>query len=286
MVNGFLGTLIALERAVGLGRRWAFAAPALSAVGTLLLTARAPAPAGQLLTAAVVTIAGERLELARMARPGPRAARAFGLAFALVVAGLLLSAWRLPAGVAASGLGLAALGGWLWRFDVAWRTRRLPGLPRYAAVSLLAGYGWLVAGGLLWAAWSGRFGAGVHYDAMLHAVLLGFVISMIFAHAPMMLPAVAGLPVGFTPALYLPLGLLHLSVAARVAADVAGAAALRQWSGLANTAAILLFLAIMARAVAAARGSRGRSPLGASVPLPHPLAPRAQDPRKVKRRPA
>ena len=37
MVSGFLGTLISLERAVGLGYRWAFAVPALTGVGALLL---------------------------------------------------------------------------------------------------------------------------------------------------------------------------------------------------------------------------------------------------------
>lgn len=37
MIGGFVGTLIGLERAVGLATSWAYIAPALTAVGSLLL---------------------------------------------------------------------------------------------------------------------------------------------------------------------------------------------------------------------------------------------------------
>src|SRR5581483_6277980 len=37
MISGFLGTLISLERAVALGRSWAYAAPVLSSVGFVAL---------------------------------------------------------------------------------------------------------------------------------------------------------------------------------------------------------------------------------------------------------
>ena len=42
MISGFLGTLISLERAVAIGRYWAYGAPALSALGALALFAGAP----------------------------------------------------------------------------------------------------------------------------------------------------------------------------------------------------------------------------------------------------
>ena len=49
MVCGFLGTLIGLERAVGTGKRWAYAGPALTAAGALLALAGVPAPLPALL---------------------------------------------------------------------------------------------------------------------------------------------------------------------------------------------------------------------------------------------
>jgi hypothetical protein len=44
MVCGFLGTLIGVERAVALGVFWPYAAPLLTAVGTLALLTGLPAP--------------------------------------------------------------------------------------------------------------------------------------------------------------------------------------------------------------------------------------------------
>ncbi len=49
MVCGFLGTLIGLERAVGTGMKWAYAGPALTALGAALALAGVPAPVGPLL---------------------------------------------------------------------------------------------------------------------------------------------------------------------------------------------------------------------------------------------
>ena len=48
MICGFMGTLIGLERAVGMGKRWALAAPALSALGTLLILLPIPIFVGAL----------------------------------------------------------------------------------------------------------------------------------------------------------------------------------------------------------------------------------------------
>ena len=49
MVCGFLGTLISLERAVGLGARWGYAAPVFTASGTLAVVFGPAGRAGPLL---------------------------------------------------------------------------------------------------------------------------------------------------------------------------------------------------------------------------------------------
>ena len=43
MISGFLGTVISLERAVAIGRWWAYTAPVLSAIGAVALIVGAPA---------------------------------------------------------------------------------------------------------------------------------------------------------------------------------------------------------------------------------------------------
>jgi hypothetical protein len=202
----------------------------------------------------VLTIAGERLELARVLRLRPAARAAFLLANLLFLAGLVLGLGRFDAGARLAGLGLVALAGWLLAFDIARRTVRQHGLTRFMALCLLPGYFWLLVGGVLWLAYGGGKSAGPIYDAMLHAIFLGFVFSMIFGHAPIILPAVLGVTLPFLPIFYLHLALLHLSLLLRLAGDLLLIHPVRQWGGLLNALALLLFLATTAIAL-----RRGRS---------------------------
>jgi len=201
----------------------------------------------------VLTIAAERLELSRLA-PTPRWAVAalVALAMAMAVAvGVGLA--DVTAASRAFGGALALVGLWQLRFDLARRTIRRPGLPRYVAAGVLSGAAWLVVAGALLAA-APLPPAGSRYDAALHAVLVGYVLSMVFAHAPIVLPAVARLELPFHPALYAPLALLHLGLAIRVAGDLLPEIALRRSGAVLNALALLLFAA----AVAWSRRRRGR----------------------------
>ena len=83
---------------------------------------------------------------------------------------------------------------------------------------------------------------------MLHAVFVGFVFAMIFAHAPIILPAILGQTTSpYQPALYVPLILLHASLLLRVVGDLMGWWTGRQWGGLLNALAVLLFLIALVR---------------------------------------
>jgi len=194
----------------------------------------------------VLTIVGERLELARVLLWGPRARRLYRVAVAALVAGLLLSlapaGALFDAGVRVGGAGLVMLAAWLGRYDVAGRTIRRGGLTRFIAACLLPGYVWLGIGGFLWLWFGGSVLAGPIYDAMIHTLFLGFVFSMIFGHAPVILPAVLHVAVPYRPIFYGHLLLLHLSLVVRVAGDLTLQPALRRWGGLFNVVAILLFL--------------------------------------------
>ena len=95
----------------------------------------------------------------------------------------------------------------------------------------------------------GGVAAGPRYDALLHAIFLGFVFSIIFGHAPIILPAVLGVPLAYHPAVHLHLVLLHLSLLLRVGGDLAGWWAGRQWGGLLNAVVLLMFLGNTVRAL-------------------------------------
>ncbi len=313
MVLGFVGTLIAVERAVALGRPVGYAAPAaLGAGALLLLRARTEDLGAALLVAGtaglcllyvplwrrqrddavlvsalgavlalggavlwrggadmlavvpwlagfvVLTIGGERLELARLSMPPSAAIWLVGTAFALSLAVAAATLWPSP-GLVLLGATLLALTGWLAHNDVARRTVNGSGLPRFAAACMLAGQCWLAVAGVTLLV-AGDVTGDRAYDAVLHAVFLGFTIAMIMAHAPTILPAVTRHPLPYHPAMYLPWLLLQLSLLLRVGpGDGLGLAWAREAGGVGNAVALLLFFAVvLGSAVSARRTTRAR----------------------------
>jgi len=90
--------------------------------------------------------------------------------------------------------------------------------------------------------------------AAIHAVALGFVLSMVFGHAPIILPAVTGLRVRFSAAAYIPLALLHLSLLLRIAADFGDWVEVRALSGPVTVAALAGYAGVLIAARSARRG--------------------------------
>jgi hypothetical protein len=303
MVAGFLGTLIAVERAVALKQRWTYLGPLSTATGSALLLAGYDSLAGPLLIGLgslhllvvfvvivrrhpalytltmaggaacwlagnllwlvgwpiyrfvfwwagflVLTIAGERLELGRLVGMTRRRELCFLGGAVAFATGLAVTLVAQDAGTRLAGIGLLGMTAWLLRYDIARRTVRKAGLPRFAAISLLSGYLWLGLAGLLSLVYGAVF-AGPRYDAVLHSIFLGFVFSMIFAHAPIIFPAVLNLPVKFHPVFYLHLALLHGSLLVRIGGDFLGFYPARLWGGLLNGVALLVFIGVTAGVV-------------------------------------
>lgn len=313
LASGFMGTLISLERAVGIGKRWVYAAPLLTVCGALWIAVGAAGWLGSLLlvlgsfvlVAAVVTIlrlhlalfssvialgsvlwlvgntlwlagwvvpqvvlwwagfliltvVGERLELSRMLRLSSLAHWLFALGVVIFLAGVVAATVRFDMGVRLAGIGLIVLSLWLLRYDIARRRLKAEKQARFIAFTLLSGYGWLGIGGLLALLHDGSM-AGLRYDALLHALFLGFVMTMIFAHAPIIFPAVLGMPIHFTTWFYGHVVLLHLSLVLRLTGDLWLWLPGRQWGGLLNGAAILVFLLSTVLSCLLWRGSSSRS---------------------------
>lgn len=299
MISGFLGTLITLERAVAIQKKWMYLPPLLAGLGWLAALLWPLPPLGAiLLTLAslggigiliemtrretalhtvtmllgmaawlagnlfwlfgrpifqvvffwqaflVLTIAGERLELSRVLRPSRQSRVWFGGIVLVYLASIVLAIFNLQIAARLNGAALLLLALWSLGNDIAWHNlkHRIP-LTRYIAWCLALGLAWLGIGGALSLGFGAQV-AGPRYDAVLHAVFVGFVISMIFGHAPIIFPAILGVPINFQPAFYVQLILLHASLVLRVVADYANLHLLRMWGGLLNEVAILLFLAL------------------------------------------
>jgi hypothetical protein len=200
--------------------------------------------AGWWLLFLLLTIAGERLELSRLVNVSRHANIAFLVAIALIVIGVARG--ELAASAPFTGFGLLACTAWLLIHDIARRTVRLSGQTRFSAICMLAGYAWLGIVGICLLVVPA--GATFAYDLAVHGIALGFVLSMVFGHALIILPAVTGLFVRYHPALYLPLALLHGSVALRVVADLLEWIGLRAASGPLTIVALVLFAATVAAA--------------------------------------
>lgn len=313
MVVGFVGTVIAVERAVAVGRLPAFAAPALSAAAGVALIAGAPselaaglatfaalaysatiaallsrqrsAPLVMMLAGGLclaiagvvwwdggslrrvvlwwmaflaLTVGAERLEIVRFQRFTRLDAAAGAGILALVLLGPAIAQTDLEAGTRVLGVGLAVGPLWLVRRDIALRNVRTDGLARFAAAGVLTASAWLVAAGILLATQGVQ--GGLEYDAVVHAFFIGFVFGAIIAHEPIIAPAVTGLRFAYTPLLYIPLVVLSAALLVRIGADFADWSDARRWAGMIQALAILLFLALSAGSVIAARRGEAGAP--------------------------
>lgn len=193
----------------------------------------------------ILTITGERLELSRLVKISSLQKNIFNIIVVSYLIGLvvLLFAWQL--GVRMTSAGVLAFSLWLLRNDIARRTIQQTGLTRFIAVSMLAGYVWLAVSGVIGLLY-GAYPAGPIYDAMLHAIFVGFVFSMIFAHAPIIFPAILGLKITYRSTFYYPLILLHLSLLLRIGGDMLGWDWARLWGGMFNEVAVFAYLVLIA----------------------------------------
>jgi hypothetical protein len=202
----------------------------------------------------VLTIAGERLELSRLLAPRRGSAATFALCILALLAGAYLGPFD-DIGARVLGVAFIALCLWLVRHDVVRITIRRPGQTGFMAACMALGYGWLGVAGLMLAVAPPTV-AAFGYDAMLHAILLGFMLSMVFGHALIILPAVARVRLVYQPALYGPLAILHASVTLRVAGDLCLWPDVRMWSGPLTLVALIGFVATLIWARRSAQGLR------------------------------
>ena len=214
------------------------------------------------LTFLLLTVAGERIQLTRYQKPS-RWAEPWLLTALVVLTAGLATGWIAPrASGTLMGAALFAFAMWLARFDLARRTIRQPGLPRFVAVCLLSGYVWLLVTALLVGAKWPQMG-GLIYDAALHSFFVGFVFSMIFGHAPLIFPAVLGLPVHFRWTSWVPVFVLHASLLMRLTGDLTGLTSGRVWGASGNAIAVGLFLLNMVAGFVFPAG--GRRPASSSI---------------------
>ncbi len=205
----------------------------------------------------ILTIIGERVELSRFLSPTAYRRAAFGLwaaaaAYALLLiegGDYLVAAWAVLMALVALHLVRSELA--LVKAGEASSQR----LHRYLGRHLVVAYLWFFVGLGLTIAWSGSERSVALYDAATHSLAVGFIGTMILAHAPVIVPALLPLRVDQQKISFLPLVLLTAANLMRVGGHALKGAGLSfgndvvGFSGLVVLATFVAFLWSMARSL-------------------------------------
>lgn len=195
----------------------------------------------------VLTIVGERLELARVVFASAAMQTRVLAEVLTYLVGLVATLFVPQFGYPLMGLALAALILDVGSHDIALRTIKTTGLAKFMAASMLAGYFWALVAAGIWIV-RGPVYTGFAYDTSVHALTIGFALSMIMAHAPIIIPAVARRSVPYSPLMWLLLGSLQLGLLVRVLAGARTtfgtdeAVVAWQWGGAIDVYTVLAFV--------------------------------------------
>ncbi|EOZ96816.1 hypothetical protein A33Q_2126 [Indibacter alkaliphilus LW1] len=190
----------------------------------------------------LLTIVGERLELSKFL-PTPQWAKVILLALIFIFfVSLLLPFHGYGALLLGMSMVLAAL--WLFAFDMAKVAAKKVGQFRYIGIGLRFGYIWLGLSGLILSFFSH---SPFHYDLFVHSFFLGFTFSMIWAHAPIILPVVLNIKEKpYHPILWFGWIVFQMSLIGRIVFSALEIQIGRTMFGLINGYSILAMFALMA----------------------------------------
>jgi hypothetical protein len=196
------------------------------------------------------TILGERLDLGRMLPINVKKQAALAIVIVLNLLGIILPFH--PYGSNCFALGLIAMAVWFFLFDISRYSIKIAGQSRYIAIQLMMGYAWLTVSGTWLLAWPFE---PFSYDAALHSFFLGFVLSMIFGHMPIIFPGILRLNIRlYHPSLYFVLVIFQLSLVCRMAGDALLVIPLRKYGALVNGISIvMMFIAVATIIIAGMR---------------------------------
>lgn len=215
----------------------------------------------------VLTIVGERVELARAVFSDIRLESGIlGLSL-LTVLVLPVQAMAPSVGYPLLGLSLSLLLLVMASHDVAKGTFRHGGLPGFMGTCMLSAYAWGLLASLIWMA--APVDSGTYWgDMALHALAVGFIMTMVIAHVCMIVPSVIRRPLPFHPLLWgawalMQVGLLiRLFGAIRLYTPLWKAGNLLNVLGILSMMLIVVYLAARGKQVLASKRYRRRQPEG------------------------
>ena len=218
----------------------------------------------------VLTIVGERVELARAVFSDVRLESGIlGLSL-LAVLMLPVQAMAPSVGYPLLGLSLGLLLLVMASHDVAKGTFRHGGLPGFMGTCMLSAYAWGLLAALIWMA--APLDSSTYWgDMALHALAVGFIMTMVIAHVCMIVPSVIRRPLPFHPLLWGAWALMQVGLLIRLLGAIRLYTPLWKAGNLLNVLGILsmmltvVYLAARGKQVLASKRYRQRQPEGSQA---------------------
>ncbi|MSD90330.1 multicopper oxidase domain-containing protein [Bifidobacterium asteroides] len=218
----------------------------------------------------VLTIVGERVELARAVFSDVRLESGIlGLSL-LAVLMLPVQAMAPSVGYPLLGLSLGLLLLVMASHDVAKGTFRHGGLPGFMGTCMLSAYAWGLLAALIWMA--APLDSSTYWgDMALHALAVGFIMTMVIAHVCMIVPSVIRRPLPFHPLLWGAWALIQVGLLIRLLGAIRLYTPLWKAGNLLNVLGILsmmltvVYLAARGKQVLASKRYRRRRPEGSQA---------------------
>ena len=218
----------------------------------------------------ILTIVGERVELARAVFSDIRLESGIlGLSL-LTVLMLPIQAMAPSVGYPLLGLSLGLLLLVMASHDVAKGTFRHGGLPGFMGTCMLSAYAWGLLAALIWMV--APLDSSTYWgDMALHALAVGFIMTMVIAHVCMIVPSVIRRPLPFHPLLWGAWALMQVGLLIRLLGAIRLYTPLWKAGNLLNVLGILsmmltvVYLAARGKQILASKRYRRRQPEGSQA---------------------
>ncbi|MBZ0317943.1 MAG: cytochrome c, partial [Anaerolineae bacterium] len=167
----------------------------------------------------------------------------FVVVFPTLACGAFLGSFNADYGLRLFAIGEILLAAWLFRYEAyehrQFYRQRLVGI---GDLRILSSYVWLAVSALL-ILWPGDATSGLRYDAALHALFLGFTMSLMFAYTPALFVRILNIRderimIGFGGHWLL----LNVALALYIMGDLLSNATLRRWGGGLNALMFMLYI--------------------------------------------
>ncbi|MCI1901416.1 MAG: hypothetical protein LKI93_01610 [Bifidobacteriaceae bacterium] len=193
----------------------------------------------------VLTIVGERIELARVAFIAHNIEWYIFFASVAFAVSLGLCLLNPTVGYPAMGITLGIMLLLAITHDTARKTYKLKGVTGFMGTCMLVGYAWALLAAAVWIFSPTGF-SGYWRDMAIHALAIGFTMSMVAAHASMIIPSITRRPMTYKPVLWVGWLVMQVGLAVRLLGTTRGSTVLWQWGDGVSVVGMLVMMVTVA----------------------------------------